>query len=109
MNSVSLVDGHIDEPRVTDEDVVKALEIHLDDDKTCDECLFDMLCTYDAFALKKMALDSLKRLMTENKKLKTEVDILIRKNNTLKDDNDELNLIIHHCEEENEALRKCIV
>ena len=25
--SVSLVDGHIDEPRITDEDVIKALEI----------------------------------------------------------------------------------
>ena len=41
MSNVSLVDGHIDEPRLTDEEIMKALEWHLnDDEKDCTGCSY---------------------------------------------------------------------
>lgn len=71
MNSVSLVDGHIDEPKLTDEQIIKALErcgnIVV---SSCKECAFHK--TYNASCVVKLmknTLDLINRQKAENERL----------------------------------------
>ena len=71
MCSVSLIDGHIDEPTMTDEDVVKALECCIDTDilKSCKElgCPLKKHCRKDVDALDKACLDLINRQKADYK------------------------------------------
>ena len=41
MSNVSLVDGHIEEPKMTDEEIIKAFKVcYIDRNKDCSECPF---------------------------------------------------------------------
>ena len=66
MSSVSLIDGHIDEPRMTDEEIIRALEhcisaSDIDTIDSCKECSFDEECSKDCDAVLKHALDLINR------------------------------------------------
>lgn len=64
--NVSMIDGHIDEPKMTDDDVIKALEC-CTSDKRCSEieCPFRSACKDDTLALEKYALDLINRQKAE--------------------------------------------
>lgn len=86
MGNVSLVDGHIDEPRMTDEQIIKALECCKD--LKCSECpLFMTDCDVK---LCQEAIDIINRQKAEIEKKNIEIDILISKKDMLQDENSEL-------------------
>lgn len=71
MNNVSLVDGHIEEPKMTDEEIMKALECccnyGLLKCQKCPKQSDSKTCMYD---LSKDALDLINRKDAENERLK---------------------------------------
>ena len=70
MSSVSLIDGHIDYPRMTDNEIIKALECCSDTD--CDNCPFEEQCRRNG-SLSDIALDLINRQKAEIERLKDEV------------------------------------
>lgn len=66
--SVSLIDGHIDDDVLTDEQIIKALEHCSADDSWCNDCPYENICT-DTF-ITKFALDLINRLKAEIERLK---------------------------------------
>ena len=79
MGNVSLVDGHIDEPKMTDEKIIKAFEVcYIDRDEDCSECPFcneDMDCTYiEDNNLLKDVFDLINRKDAEIERLTLEVE-----------------------------------
>lgn len=81
MGNVSLVDGHIDEPKMTDEKIIKAFEVcYIDRDEDCSECPFcneDMDCTdIEDNNLLKDVFDLIKRKDAEKDILKAEIERL---------------------------------
>ena len=88
---VSLVDGHIEKPKMSDEEIIKALEglIKNFDGKSVD------------FAIISFALDLINRQKAEIEQLKAEIDIIIRKKETLRDE-------IFKLQTENERLREMV-
>ena len=95
MNSVSLIDGHID--GMTDNEIIKALECCINSKFGCDEkCLFFDKDYGLAGCLQKF-LDLINRQ-------KAEIDILIRKKETLQDEVAELQAKNERLTEKVEAL-----
>ena len=77
MSSVSLIDGHIDEPRMTDNEIIKALEWHLNGENYCDDCpLFTLknTTTYCVDELLKSALALIKRQTAEIERLMNKLE-----------------------------------
>ena len=93
--SVSLIDGHIDEPTMTDEQIKYALE----------RCSIHKECCYcnavEECGIKKVLTDSVLDLI---KRQRAEIDILIRKKETLQDEVAELQLKIKNCISEKDDL-----
>lgn len=84
MNSVSLVDGHIDEPKLTDEQIIKALE-----------CCVNTTFISDCAKCKMLAIDC------KDKLIESALDLINRQ----KAENDELQLKINELEIELEESR----
>ena len=73
MNSVSLVDGHIDEPRLTDEEIKKIFDMCSSDDVVCDNncpLIDEKNCTT---CIAKHALDLNNRQKAEIERLNVEL------------------------------------
>lgn len=81
MSNVSLVNGHIDRPKMTDEEIIKALELLVDRARVyrCENVSISKKTLEKTF-------DLINRQKAEIKKKDIEIDILIRKNETLKDE-----------------------
>ena len=73
MNSVSLVDGHIDEPKLTDEQIIKALEICNAESGSCIGCSLRKLdgCVKQ---LQISVLDLINRQKAEIERLEAEIN-----------------------------------
>lgn len=74
MSNVSLVDGHIEEPKMTDEEIIKALECCAESTgaEACKGCPFSEkdTCDNEDNAPQKYALDLIKRKDAEIERLK---------------------------------------
>ena len=77
MSNVSLIDGHIDEPMFTDEDKIKVLSDNLETSRKANSALMK---TNDE------KTERIAELTEENDRQKAEIDILIRKKETLRDE-----------------------
>ena len=69
MNNVSLVDGHIDEPKMTDEEIIEALEccIKWKDGEDCVGCPAKNKGECCFTTLRRASLDLINRLKAQNK------------------------------------------
>ena len=68
MSNVSLVNGHIDRPKMTDEEIIKALECCADEDMGCEVCPYWAKgCTVE-----KDTIDLINRQQAEIERLKEE-------------------------------------
>lgn len=79
MSNVSMIDGHIDEPKMTDENIIRALECCVEEEiKSCSKC---------PLATRKRCVNKLRRecLKLINRQ-QAEIDILIRKKEALRDE-----------------------
>jgi hypothetical protein len=81
MNNVSLVDGHIDEPKMTDEEIKKALECCADGGNRCDECPYGIGDCLDDDHKSIMLEDALELINRKD----AEIDIILRKKEKLRD------------------------
>ena len=90
MSNVSLVNGHIDRPKMTDEEVIKALECCFLSECDCKDCPYSELEICDTAKMINTVIDLTNRQKAEIEKKDIEIDILIRKNETLKDEIAEL-------------------
>lgn len=84
MSNVSMIDGHIDETKFVDEEIIKALETHI-------ELREKEICTPETpLELLKLILDLINRQKAELAKKDTDINILIRKKEALRDEIAEL-------------------
>ena len=99
--------------KLTDSEIVKALECCTEDIPNCDECPYDHYCSIHSqeHNVLKDTLDLINRLQAENERLKTEKDNLIKNYRECQVDNlkkfaERLNHIFWH--EEDRVIRKVI-
>lgn len=91
---------------MTDEKTIKALECCIQvNPEICEECpLYDKTCTEGGdYFLLKLALDLIKRQKEEISKKDIEIDILIRKKETLSDEVSNLRAEVERLQKENEC------
>lgn len=74
MGNVSLVDGHIDEPKMTDEEIIKALPMVAYGGHFCNKCKYkyekgECRCGLKGCRITRNALDLINRLQAKNKEL----------------------------------------
>lgn len=75
MSNVSMINGHIDEPKgLTDEQIKKSLECCSNYDVDCDECPANGYCDSDAFGMASAILDLINRRDAEVERLTRERD-----------------------------------
>ena len=72
MSNASLVNGHIDRPKMTDEEVIKALECCLAKENceeiSCENCPYDLNRVYECKeTMLQNAIDLINRLKSQNK------------------------------------------
>ena len=71
MSNVSMIDGHIDETRMTDNDIKKALELCATiDSGNCKKCPCREICNENDGTLTKLTLDLINRKNAEIERLK---------------------------------------
>ena len=106
MGNVSLINGHIDEPKgMTDNEIIKALECCMDKSiMSCQECPIRMECHNYETDIKKEALDLINRQKAEIEFLKNELSNIEFLNKELEIDKKDLKAEIERLEKENQLL-----
>jgi hypothetical protein len=91
MSNVSMIDGHIDEPRITDNKIIKALECCsyyiTPDECEWNDCPFmtEKECSLELDELQKLSLDLINRQRGELRKKQVKIHKLLKELNQVQD------------------------